>query len=66
MSAFADIGRMALEATITGKLSVHAVDVEVPALVEAFVAKWGFVDIDEVPQGEFWVLVAQHVAKPAE
>lgn len=66
MSAFADIGRMMLEATIAGKLSVHAGDVNVPELVEAFVAKWGFVDIDEVPQGEFWFLVAQHAAKPVE
>lgn len=66
MSAFTDVGRMMLEATITGKLSVHAMDVEVPALVEAFVAKWGFVDIDEVPQDEFWLLVAKYAARPIE
>lgn len=66
MSAFTDVGRMMLEATITGKLTVHAMDVEVPALVEAFVEKWGFVDIDEVPQGEFWLLVADHRVPPVE
>lgn len=66
MSGFDDIGRRAVEAMITAKLGLHAGDFEVPAAVEAFVAKWGFVDIDEVPADDFWRLLREHAKAVSE
>lgn len=66
MSVFQDAGRMILEAVITGKLGIHADDVNVPSLVEEYVSAWGFMDLDEVPPEAFWRLVAEHRVPPVE
>lgn len=63
---FPDLGRRVLLATITASLGVHVDDVDIPALVNAFVDKWGFVDLDEVPQEKYWELVVQYAKLPVK
>jgi len=64
MSAFADIGRMVLAAQIVDTLGGYEDHFELEKLVNAFVEKWGFVDIDEVPTDDYWKLVTSYDKGP--
>jgi hypothetical protein len=57
---FEDMGRMVLEVTITDRLGDFAVLYDIPALVDAYVERFGFKDIDEVPSDEFGVLASEY------
>lgn len=57
---FADMGRMVLEIQITDSLKGHAGEFDTPGIVEEFVEKYGFVDVEEVGNEEYWNLVMRH------
>lgn len=60
MSDFADLGRMVLKCQITTTLGDCAGDYDVTALVNAFVTRFGFVDVGEVDNKAYWALVKEH------
>lgn len=60
MSGFKDLGRMVVECQITTTLGDRAGDFDIAALVEAFVERFGFVDVDEVESSVYWAFVREH------
>ncbi len=64
--SFRGAGRMVLETRLAALLKRQPVVYDIPALVDAYVQAYSFVDVDEVikddPEG-LWDLVAQHVKK---
>lgn len=58
--AFKDVGRMFLEVQITKSLRDYTMYFDIPALIEAYIEKFGFVDLGEVKSDRYWKLVMKY------
>lgn len=61
MGSFEDIGRTVLEITIADRLGDTARLHDIPTLVDAYIVRFGYKDLGEVPAEEFEELARRYL-----